>query len=156
MKIESVVSRGLRAEDAAAYLGIKSSFLWALAKSGELLPVRLAPKLTIWTRESLDAYIDRKAGSLPVPSDVSPGSANPPYSVYHPDLQCGLGRMEINFVLNRVAMYLPDDECADMGGAIRVALAVCPGCETVATYSGGRISMLYIRDGEEWRCDTGR
>lgn len=60
MEDQPMRPRCLRAGDAAKYLGCGESHLWGLTRRGELRAIRMTPKLTVWTVEALDAYIDAK------------------------------------------------------------------------------------------------
>jgi predicted DNA-binding transcriptional regulator AlpA len=53
----------LRPRQAAAYLGMGESTLWAKSKTDPDFPplIRLSPRITLVTKESLDRYIELKA-----------------------------------------------------------------------------------------------
>ncbi len=63
--------RCFRPRDAATYLGISESQFWALAASGQIETIKLSPKVTVATRETLDGFVEAKlanpAGKRAVP-----------------------------------------------------------------------------------------
>lgn len=52
--------RCFRPRDAAVYLGISESQFWALAASGQIETIKLSPKVTVATRETLDGFVEAK------------------------------------------------------------------------------------------------
>lgn len=52
--------RVMRPRDAARYLAVGESSIWILASAGELRAVKLSPRVTVFERADLDAYLDRK------------------------------------------------------------------------------------------------
>lgn len=53
----------LRAKEAAQYLGIGVSTLWAFTKAGQLRSIRLSPRVTVWAKSELDAFVSSRAGA---------------------------------------------------------------------------------------------
>ncbi len=55
--------RALRAELAALYVGVSESWWLAAVKAGEApAAIYLTPRLPVWLREDLDAWLDARAG----------------------------------------------------------------------------------------------
>jgi len=46
-----------RDKQASQYLGVGVSTIWLYAKQGKLHPVRLSPRVTIFKKSDLDAFI---------------------------------------------------------------------------------------------------
>lgn len=51
----------LRAKDAMARLGMKSSAFYELVRQGAFTPIRKAPRLVYYRVEELDAWVEGKA-----------------------------------------------------------------------------------------------
>lgn len=51
----------LRIKDASKFLGVKPSTLWLYARQGKIHPVRLSPRVTIFKKSDLDAFIEAQA-----------------------------------------------------------------------------------------------
>lgn len=51
------MKENFRPREAAQYLSIGLSTVWLFAKQGKLHPVKLSDRVTIFTREDLDAFI---------------------------------------------------------------------------------------------------
>jgi predicted DNA-binding transcriptional regulator AlpA len=57
------IPRALRAEFAALYVGVSESWWLAAVKAGDApAAVYLTPRLPVWLREDLDAWLDARAG----------------------------------------------------------------------------------------------
>lgn len=57
--------RGMRAAQAAEYIGLSESTFLAEVKKGTIPePTWLTANRKVWLREKLDEYLDRKAGNL--------------------------------------------------------------------------------------------
>lgn len=54
---EHIMAEHFRDKQAAQYLGVSTSTIWLYAKQGKLHPVRLSPRVTIFSRGDLDAFI---------------------------------------------------------------------------------------------------
>lgn len=68
--------RGLRAELAALYVGVSESWWLAAVKAGEApKAVYLSPRLPIWLREDLDAWLDARAGRAAASEAANPWDA---------------------------------------------------------------------------------
>lgn len=52
------MNENLRDKQAAQYLGISVSTVWLYAKQGKLHPVKLSPRVTIFKKSDLDAFIN--------------------------------------------------------------------------------------------------
>lgn len=50
-----------RDKQAALYLGISVSTVWLYAKQGKLHPIKLSPRVTIFKKSDLDAFIEAQA-----------------------------------------------------------------------------------------------
>lgn len=68
---------------------------------------------------------------------------------YHPVLMCGLCAVTVG--PNWVVMFLPDSNCTDMDGAIKVGLAVNPDAVRIITVSGKRNDTVYLNEGDGWK-----
>jgi hypothetical protein len=69
--------------------------------------------------------------------------------IWHPDLQCKLVSVRATYD-GSVTFNLPDDNCVDMGGAIRIAQAVMPNVATIYTQQGHIPDVMYTRSGDKW------
>ncbi|MBR0676655.1 AlpA family phage regulatory protein [Roseomonas alkaliterrae] len=70
--------RALRAELAALYCGMSESAWLALVKGGGAPPpVRLTPRIPVWLREDLDAWLDARAGRAAASMAANPWDAPP-------------------------------------------------------------------------------
>lgn len=47
-----------RVKDAAKYLGVGISTVWLYAKQGKLHPIKLSDRVTVFSKEDLDAFIN--------------------------------------------------------------------------------------------------
>lgn len=54
-------NRNMRAKEAAKYLGVGLSTIWLYAKQGKLIPIKLSDRVTIFKKEDLDRFINRRA-----------------------------------------------------------------------------------------------
>lgn len=67
------VPRGLRAADAARYVGVSESWWLGEVRAGRAPQgVRLGRAIVVWLREDLDAWVDRQAGRVPASEVVNP------------------------------------------------------------------------------------
>jgi excisionase family DNA binding protein len=48
----------LRVKDAAQYLSVGVSTVWLYAKQGKLHPLKLSDRVTVFSKEDLDAFIN--------------------------------------------------------------------------------------------------
>jgi len=48
----------LRVKEAAQYLSVGVSTIWLYAKQGKLHPIRLSDRVTVFSKEDLDAFIN--------------------------------------------------------------------------------------------------
>lgn len=53
-----------RDKQVALYLGIGLSTVWLYAKQGKLHPIKLSPRVTIFKKSDLDAFIEAQAVAL--------------------------------------------------------------------------------------------
>lgn len=53
-----------------------------------------------------------------------------------------------------LALDIPPDNCADMGGAIRVAEALMPGVREIHTFCDGAADAMYSCVGGPWQAFT--
>lgn len=51
------MQENFRDKQASLYLGVGVSTVWLYAKQGKLHPVKLSPRVTIFLRSDLDAFI---------------------------------------------------------------------------------------------------
>lgn len=51
----------LRVKDASKYLGVCKATVWAYAKEGKLHPIKLSPRVTVFRKSDLDAFIEAQA-----------------------------------------------------------------------------------------------
>jgi len=51
-----------------------------------------------------------------------------------------------------IAMFLPDDNCTDMRGAVRIAEALDEDVKQVSTFVAGEPDMVYVKRNGEWAC----
>ncbi len=68
-------------------------------------------------------------------------------------LCCGIKQVQYDFDLLRVDLYLPDDHCTDMTGAIQVATHWMPDCQLITTWSGGVPDTSYQLTPLGWRVE---
>jgi len=52
----------LRAKEVAKYIGIGLSTVWAYSASGLLKPIKLSPRVTVFKRSAIDAFITSREG----------------------------------------------------------------------------------------------
>ncbi len=65
---------------------------------------------------------------------------------FHPDLMCGVLRVEYRFSTHTAYLHLPDGDCTDMDGARRMASAIDSEVRTIVTFSGPEVDTVYQRD----------
>jgi len=53
-----------RPKEAAEYLGIGVSTVWLYAKQNKLHPIKLSTRVTIFTKEDLDSFINNGVGGV--------------------------------------------------------------------------------------------
>lgn len=53
-----MTNQNFRIKEASTYVGVKPSTLWLYARQGKIHPVRLSPRVTIFLRSDLDAFIN--------------------------------------------------------------------------------------------------
>jgi len=58
------IGQYLRAKQVAEYLSVGLSSVWAMAKNNPDFPrpLRLGPRTTVWDRDQLDTFVERRAG----------------------------------------------------------------------------------------------
>ncbi len=49
-------------KDAAFYLGVGASTIWLYTKQGKLDAIKLSPRVTRWTKQCLDDFIESRIG----------------------------------------------------------------------------------------------
>lgn len=52
------MNENLRDKQVALYLGIGLSTVWLYAKQGKLHPIKLSPRVTVFRKSDLDAFIN--------------------------------------------------------------------------------------------------
>jgi len=57
-----MVLRYVRVKEAAQYLSIGVSTVWLYAKQKKLHPIKLSDRVTVFSKEDLDAFIDNAMG----------------------------------------------------------------------------------------------
>jgi hypothetical protein len=65
-------------------------------------------------------------------------------------LKCALDNVDIEDE-NTVTFYLPEGQCVDMTGAIKIATMLSSGVKTINTHSGKEADTRYVRKGKEWQ-----
>jgi hypothetical protein len=65
-------------------------------------------------------------------------------------LKCALDNVDIEDE-NTVTFYLPEGQCVDMTGAIKIATMLSSRVKTINTYSGKEADTRYVRKGKEWQ-----
>lgn len=50
--------RGLRAVEAAAYLGVSTNHIWNLARAGKLRPAKIGPRRKVFDIRDLDRLLE--------------------------------------------------------------------------------------------------
>jgi len=53
-----------RAKEAALYLSVGVSTVWLYAKQGKLHPKKLSSRVTVFTKEDLDSFINNGVGGV--------------------------------------------------------------------------------------------
>jgi excisionase family DNA binding protein len=53
----------LRVKEVAQYLSVGVSTVWLYAKQGKLNPIKLSDRVTVFSKDDLDAFIDNAIGS---------------------------------------------------------------------------------------------
>ena len=59
--MENKIKQMYRAKELAQFLGIGLSTVWLYAKQGKLHPVKLSPRVTVFRKADLDAFIEAQA-----------------------------------------------------------------------------------------------
>jgi excisionase family DNA binding protein len=52
-----VAKKMMRAKEASQYLGVGKSTVWLYAKQGKIKPIKLSDKVTVFSKENIDAFI---------------------------------------------------------------------------------------------------
>lgn len=55
------VQGNYRAREAAQYLGIGVSTLWAFTKAGKIRSIKLSPRVTLWSKSELEAFVTQQS-----------------------------------------------------------------------------------------------
>lgn len=50
----------MRNKQASEYIGVKSSTIWLYTRQGKLKSIRLSPKVTVWAKSDLDAFVQSR------------------------------------------------------------------------------------------------
>jgi hypothetical protein len=91
---------------------------------------------------------NRQARALPPPDYWPDGHRG---SVWREDMVCGLRGIVALLPEHQVQLMLTERGCADMQGAIALALDIDPRVKTVVTYSGDRMDTVYmLNDAGQW------
>lgn len=69
---------------------------------------------------------------------------------FHPQLLCGVDRVEYDFRAGKGTLYLPAGDCCDMSGCIAFFEAIDPKVQAIDTFSGGKRDTGYRRHGSDW------
>ena len=73
-----------------------------------------------------------------------------PRAMWSSNLMCGwISWTVVDDGILRLDM--PKNNCCDMGGAIKVAEALCPSVWRIDTYAGGKPDTMYLIDGTGWK-----
>jgi len=59
IKMENRNKNKIRAKEVAKYLGVGLSTVWLYAKEGKITPIRLSPRVTVFSVEDLDSFISK-------------------------------------------------------------------------------------------------
>jgi len=72
-----------------------------------------------------------------------------PSGVFSDTLVCNVYRV----ICTRRAVHLcfPEDNCCDMGGAVRLASMLHGQVKVIVTYAGHEVARIYWRTGKKWR-----
>jgi len=57
---DSAIKENYRAKEASTYLSCGLSTIWLYAKQGKITPIKLSDRVTIFKKEDLDNFINRK------------------------------------------------------------------------------------------------
>lgn len=49
-----------RSKEAAQYLGVGNSTIWLYAKQGKLTPIKLSDRVTVFSKDDLDLFINNQ------------------------------------------------------------------------------------------------
>ncbi len=52
-------AENMRAKEVAEYLSIGLSTVWLYVKQGKLHPTKLSPRITIFNKEEIDAFVNK-------------------------------------------------------------------------------------------------
>jgi len=61
---EIYMEQHFRDKDAAQYAGVGKSTIWLWASQGKLHPVKLSPRVTIFLKSDVDAFIASRIGAV--------------------------------------------------------------------------------------------
>ena len=65
-------------------------------------------------------------------------------------LMCQIERLQYCFDEKVGELWLPENNCTDMRGVIKMMTAIDPGVRTIITWAGGKRDTVYFRTGEKW------
>ena len=81
---------------------------------------------------------------------------------YQDDLRCFVREIAYHFKERTCFIYLEDDSCTNMSGAIALARRISPDVREIMTFQHtddegrARIDTCYVWDGEKWTAYDGR
>lgn len=75
---------------------------------------------------------------------------NPSHESHNKILQCCWQSFHV-VGPGKLAIALPDGNCTDMGGAIRIAKTLMPDVSVIYTISGGEPDTMYCKEGKDWK-----
>lgn len=70
--------------------------------------------------------------------------------IHHETLMCGAIKLEYDFVRHTGHLWMEDDNCTDMAGAIKIFTAIDSDAVLIITYAGDRKDTLYRKQNGEW------
>ncbi|MFA6145162.1 MAG: helix-turn-helix domain-containing protein [Sulfurimonas sp.] len=54
----------LREKEASKYLCVAVSTIWQYSKQGKITPIRLSPRVTVWAKADLDAFVASRSTTI--------------------------------------------------------------------------------------------
>lgn len=71
-------------------------------------------------------------------------------SKFHDDLMCHIKRASFDHDIKQAEFYLPQHNCTDMKGAIKLAKTIHPDVEVIMVYEDDKAINVYTKKNKEW------
>jgi len=74
--------------------------------------------------------------------------------IAHPTLQCCVTSIEYDYTQSELNVYMEKGHCADMGGAIELAVSIDPCVKQIQTFAGDQADTCYALIDKKWEVFT--